>query len=166
VISTHNRFVLEMERSLQRQGVSTDKKNKIICAALQDLVGTDILTSVVVILQHGVEVDILDDDNESDIEAREFAIASLSTEERIRYKQEALGIEIDPPEFDEGGLQCGRTRLHVAVMMDDMGSIEDFIADGDDPGEKDNGGNTPFDLALLYGKEQSISVLKHLGANL
>jgi hypothetical protein len=165
VISTHNRFVLSMERNLQRQGVSTVKKKKIICAALQDLAETGVLTPIMTVLLCGTETDIFDD-HKFEIESREAAIASLSTEERIRNKQQELGIEPDPPEFDEGGLQCGRTRLHVAVMMDDVSSIELFISNGDDPGEKDNGGNTPFDLALLYGKQQATDALKNLGADI
>jgi hypothetical protein len=57
----------------------------------------------------------------------------------------------------------GRTLLHDAVLEEDVEEIEKLIEEGASTLARDNSGATPYQLAVLEGKEKSLKKLKKLG---
>ena len=57
----------------------------------------------------------------------------------------------------------GRTRLHVAVLEEDLKCISELITSGANCKIKDNNGYTPYLLGVLEGKTKAIKLLKKLG---
>lgn len=52
--------------------------------------------------------------------------------------------------------EFGRTPLHRAVVEGDLGEIKELIKKGEDLQAKDNGENTPFELAVLEGQDDIV----------
>ena len=57
----------------------------------------------------------------------------------------------------------GRTRLHNAVLEEDLDAISELINGGIDYTLKDNNGYTPYLLGVLEGKTKAIKRLKKHG---
>lgn len=59
--------------------------------------------------------------------------------------------------------EFGRTPLHRAVADGDLGEIKVLIKNGEDLCARDNGGNTPFELAVLEGQDDIVSWMLEKG---
>ena len=55
--------------------------------------------------------------------------------------------------------EFGRTPLHIAVIDDNLAQVKKLISDGADITIKDNGGNTPFELAVLEDRDEIVEYL-------
>jgi len=65
--------------------------------------------------------------------------------------QEDINIPVD---------QYGNTRLHIAVINNDIEEIKNIIEQGADPNIKNNATFTPYALALLDEKQEIVDFLK------
>ncbi len=61
--------------------------------------------------------------------------------------------------------EFGRTPLHRAVMAGDLEKVKSLVSDGANTKMKDNGGNTPFELAVLEDMDDIVLWFQDEGIN-
>lgn len=99
---------------------------------------------------------------------RETINDDMSSEDRIKILRkyyEDKNVFDDDETISESNLKgaYGRTLLHEAVLEENIDEIEKLIMDGVDVSVKDNNGCTPYQLAVLEEKEESLKKLKEFG---
>ena len=151
IVINYNRFYLEIEKRISSHQFVAEKRIRLINKIFADINKTDILNDDYSTTAF--------EDTEDEINAE----LAINSETRIKEKQLELGITPDdPPEkhLDKIKLPYGRSRLHEAVIMQDIQFISQFLSEGEDPSATDNNGNTPYDLALLNNYVEVIALLE------
>ena len=101
-------------------------------------------------------------------------VVNFTSLQRIRRKRQQLskdpnmGIVLDETDFmSENILQgisrtCsyGRTPLHEAIHLRDLGSIEKLASEKTYLNERDNNGNTPYEMAFHQKYREAMKILK------
>lgn len=104
------------------------------------------------------------DSRENEVQTQDMVPAVLSSEERIRRKQKEYGII--PDDVHETvipvvkKLQYGRSPLHDCVAQRCLSEIKMWAAEGKYLFDKDNSGNTPYDMAYFDNYQEAIDILK------
>jgi hypothetical protein len=158
-----NLFALRAQERLLKLDISPEKRHRVLTRVLQDVNALDVLTPL------GYQF-LFEDEEDEDEDRGEIVVADDmvgdDVEARILQKQREYGIDPETPVAEGDGLEFkwGRTRLHEAVSLEDQEAIRQFLREGDDPGAKDNNGNTIYDLALLNDKQEIMKLLEELSA--
>ena len=103
-------------------------------------------------------------------------ILSLESLERIRAKRRELaqnpesGIVLNDDDFEEeeraekGEVvmpnSYGRSPLHEAIGMRNLESIKKYVAEGKYLDERDNNGNTPYQMAYQEGYDEAVEIFE------
>lgn len=101
---------------------------------------------------------------ENEVQTQDIVPAVLSSEERIRRKQKEYGIIPDDSNTSLTNsakkLQYGRSPLHDCVAQRCLSEIKMWAAEGKYLFDKDNSGNTPYDMAYFDNYQEAVDILK------
>jgi len=86
-------------------------------------------------------------------------------DKRINAKQRELGITPKKSKPKQNRLEFGRTPLHQAVFINDVGAVRNALSKGINPKTRDNNGDTAYSVAALYENNDMMRILEGLNAN-
>jgi len=158
-------YVRTLESSPRLQGLSLEKRKKIIGESVERMTRLGIFEPL--------HLSWEDDDDEfviQDDEAVEAASRLKDRNAQIRMKQIALKIKPMEGEDDvseaSSDYRWGRTQLHEAVAMNDIVMAEKLIKEGHDITAKDNNGHTPIHIAVIEENKEMIVMFRQVGIKL
>lgn len=158
-----NQFVFDLNNRLQT--LEPKKRQRIIERILKDLSHTDVFTPLHKMTS---DLDYLDDDNDN---KNNITFDALENDRELRISKLQEKYNIKPDKQTKEILErekvvrtrCGRTDLHDAVSMGDLGLIRKLVVeDKIDPSIKDNNGHTAVHIAVLEQNSEVIELLKEL----
>lgn len=172
----YRQFIQNIDKKLQNAGVSPERREKALADLERKYRDSDIFCPVCEMDQE--EEDDIEEQEEPAMEvfAEPFGGVSLSPtmtpEQRIMAMQKYYEtknvfdrsemIDMDNSPINQQGAY-GRTKLHDAVIANDMNLVRDLIANGADPAIPDRNGHTPYTMALLHEREDIITFFEEIG---
>jgi len=165
MLNLENRFIVSVFKNICKYPFA--KRTRILNKILQDISNMDIFS-----LDDGYN----EDENYSDlnifvddfVEMGELGsdVEKFKEMARLQKKYEAAGIVGNydwDKEDNKNYVIYGRTALHNAILKNDLVTIEDMLISGEGIFEKDNGGNTPLQVAQLEENFEAIKLFRKYG---
>lgn len=148
-MSIHEELLINYKTSLDGLSISSEKKSR----AIKNFAGW-------------IKDELIDHNTKFEMGLETFFTIDKSIDERINEWQDYYSKKPEDCPDDQWPIfkrhewvdkqEFGRTPLHRAVVEGDLEEIKSLIKKGSNMKAKDNGGNTPFELAVLEGQDDIV----------